>query len=475
MGLTLRRTTGTGGTSLRKTGNGGTKFLPFTPAALFRLGEPGAWYDPSDLTTLFQDVSGSLPVTGVEQPVRLMLDKSGRGNHLIASADVRRPILSALYNTVEQTENFENVYWTKSAITAITSSVLPPSNTGTIFVNKLIPSTTSDTHNVLRSRSGTWTTSSLQFARIFAKADGYNIVQLRLGTGTCDGVFDLVSGSAFTVGAASASIQSIGDGWYDCSVLGTPAFLPQTIQLRVWETASREAYVGDGVKGILVTGIDVRLANDGVGLPKYQRVTTATNYDIAGFPQYLRFDGIDDCLFTQNEVDFTSTSIVTIVAASRRITGSIVQRLVNIGSDPNNAPGEASILINYITLPSIGFTARGIDTISGSGTLVGRGYVTGAIPLSNVSSLVFRTQATSGDNATIQMRDNGTIAPNQGNIGNYPTTGSLGNKPIFVGAYNNNSQFFNGRLYSLLVRGTNTDIINLQNLETWMNTNTRIY
>ena len=49
---------------------------PFSPAMLFTGGTVGAWYDPSDYTTLFQDSSGTTPVTAVEQPVRLMLDKS---------------------------------------------------------------------------------------------------------------------------------------------------------------------------------------------------------------------------------------------------------------------------------------------------------------------------------------------------------------------------------------------------------------
>lgn len=36
----------------------------------------GAWFDPSDLSTMFQDAAGTVPVTAVEQPVGLMLDKS---------------------------------------------------------------------------------------------------------------------------------------------------------------------------------------------------------------------------------------------------------------------------------------------------------------------------------------------------------------------------------------------------------------
>lgn len=41
----------------------------------FSNGEQGVWYDPSDLSTLFQDSAGTTPVTAVEQPVGLMLDK----------------------------------------------------------------------------------------------------------------------------------------------------------------------------------------------------------------------------------------------------------------------------------------------------------------------------------------------------------------------------------------------------------------
>ena len=47
-----------------------------TPASLFTTGVNGAWYDPSDFSTMFQDAAGTTPVTAVGQPVGLMLDKS---------------------------------------------------------------------------------------------------------------------------------------------------------------------------------------------------------------------------------------------------------------------------------------------------------------------------------------------------------------------------------------------------------------
>jgi len=65
----------------------------FAPNQLFLAGAQGVWYDPSDLSTLFQDSAGTTPVTAVEQPVGLMLDKSGNGNHAFQAAVIDRPIL----------------------------------------------------------------------------------------------------------------------------------------------------------------------------------------------------------------------------------------------------------------------------------------------------------------------------------------------------------------------------------------------
>lgn len=66
---------------------------PHFLAPLFAAGEQGVWYDPSDFSTLFQDSAGTVPVTAVEQPVGLMLDKSGRGNHARQATTTKRPVL----------------------------------------------------------------------------------------------------------------------------------------------------------------------------------------------------------------------------------------------------------------------------------------------------------------------------------------------------------------------------------------------
>lgn len=61
-------------------------------STLFIAGEQGAWYDPSDLSTLYQDAAGTIPVTANGDPVGLMLDKSGNGNHATQSVAASRPV-----------------------------------------------------------------------------------------------------------------------------------------------------------------------------------------------------------------------------------------------------------------------------------------------------------------------------------------------------------------------------------------------
>jgi hypothetical protein len=60
--------------------------------SLYQNNEQGAWYDPSDLTTLYQDSAGTTPVTADGDPVGLMMDKSGNGNHASQSNSLSRPI-----------------------------------------------------------------------------------------------------------------------------------------------------------------------------------------------------------------------------------------------------------------------------------------------------------------------------------------------------------------------------------------------
>lgn len=77
--------------------NAGAGTGGFSPLSL----SPDAWYDPSDLSTLFQERGGGTTPSVVNGVVGTIRDKSGNGRHLSANTDAARPLLrqsGALYS-----------------------------------------------------------------------------------------------------------------------------------------------------------------------------------------------------------------------------------------------------------------------------------------------------------------------------------------------------------------------------------------
>ncbi|MAU52926.1 MAG: hypothetical protein CMN17_11275 [Roseovarius sp.] len=68
--------------------------VAWTPAWLFRNGERGAWYDPGEPATLWQDTAATLPAIA-DQPVARIDDLSGNGHHMIQDSASARPVLRA--------------------------------------------------------------------------------------------------------------------------------------------------------------------------------------------------------------------------------------------------------------------------------------------------------------------------------------------------------------------------------------------
>lgn len=68
------------------------KKASLNPLSLFAAGANGAWYDPSDLSNLWQDTAATTPVVADGDLVRRMDDKSGNGHHLTTASSGASPI-----------------------------------------------------------------------------------------------------------------------------------------------------------------------------------------------------------------------------------------------------------------------------------------------------------------------------------------------------------------------------------------------
>jgi hypothetical protein len=347
--------------------------VSFSPASLFAAGEPGVWYDPSDFSTMFQDSAGTTPVTAVEQPVGLLLDKSGRGNHATQVTSASRPVLSARVNLLLATA------------TLATQSV----------------TTLAATYTLAFSGAGIVTT-----------------------TGTNIGVY-------------SAGTHSI-----TCTA--------GTLTLTV---------VGS------VTTADLRVTNDGVGLPAYQAVVTSTDYDTTGFPYYLRFDGADDSMATNTITPGIDKAQV--FAGVRKLSDATAGMLLESSS---NAGGNNGALY-FVTGPDPLAANRYSSATRGSAAFGAANIATTNIGNAPDTAVLSSTHDIAGDLTTIK-RNNVSGASSNVDLG----TGNFLAYPLYIGRRNNAALPFNGRIYSLITRfGANLDATTITDTETWVNGKTKAY
>jgi hypothetical protein len=309
----------------------------FSPFGLFADGSQGVWYDPSDLSTLFQDAAGTTPVTAVEQPVRLMLDKS-RGAGPIGPDTVINGTFAVDADWTKGTD------WTigsgVATKTAGTAAVLSQAQTLVAGRTYVLTYTITRTAGTLTAQftggttvSGTGRTAAGTYADVLQAVTGNTTLEFSAGStfaGTVDDVTLVVlplgnhatasadarrpvlsarvnlldatttlATQSVTVVAASHTLSFTGTGTITLTGASTAGPLVgtgvgQRVSLAFTPTAGSLTLTVSGT----VTDADLRVTNDGVGLPVYQRVTTSTDYDTAGFPRYLRFDGTDDSMAT---------------------------------------------------------------------------------------------------------------------------------------------------------------------------------
>jgi hypothetical protein len=62
------------------------------PATIFASGEDGTVLDPTLISSLWQDVTGTIPVTASGDPVALWQDQTGNGNHATQPDPLKRPV-----------------------------------------------------------------------------------------------------------------------------------------------------------------------------------------------------------------------------------------------------------------------------------------------------------------------------------------------------------------------------------------------
>jgi hypothetical protein len=211
-----------------------------------------------------------------------------------------------------------------------------------------------------------------------------------------------------------------------------------------------------------IAAIDIRLSvNATPALPAYQRVTTASDYDAAGFVWKAVFNGTNQWM-QHAALDMTSTDEVTVWASLLKESDAATAVVYESSGESFSGAGKVMLTApNLSPDASVRFRSRGTQNADSDApfaafpaprrlALIGRGDISADI--SNLS--VAGTQVASNAN------DQGT-----GNYGNH-----LG----FIGARAGTSLFFKGELYELGIAGKVITDGQLQSLNNRMTRSAKI-
>ena len=387
----------------------------FLPSRLFASSEVGAWYDPSDLTTLFQDSAGTTPVTAAGDPVGLMLDKSkglALGSELVING------------------TFDN---------NVNGWSIRPATQGIISWN----------NGVMRFERQTGLSSaSSQLISSFVVGRTYKISAL----------VRAVSGAG---GVGIQLRSSDGGGGSDLSLSVTTTSTTFVTQTVYWVATQTTGYISlrASSDNTIVEGDNISV-REIAGNHATASGTTRPTYQVSGGRSYLSFDGVDDFMLTGTITP--GTDKVQVFTGVRKLsdaaTGVVAEFSVNIGTTAGSwalyAPSGANARYGF-----------------GSGGTIDRLAETASVFASPLTSVLTGIGDISGDVTTLRVNgvQSAQSTSDQG-TGNYLAY------PLYIGRRGGASLPYNGNLYGLIVRfGPNLTDAVIGQTENWLNQRTGAY
>ena len=382
--------------------------------------------DFSDFTGMYQDRARTIPYTAVEQTLGSFTGLNGVT--ATAPADVNRGVVSARVNLFTESEFRNGVTDASPRGGLVSASTLPGYSGALAFAHN--GSTDSYAYKAATGFSNT----PVVFSVVVRMDDG-SAPRVGINTGPSNDFRVAVNGAVVV-----PSQQEISPGVYrlTASATVTSGGVPNFGVIK---------YGSDSAKTFKVTAYDLRLATD-ANLP-YQRVNTATEYDTVGFPHYLKFNGTNTAYATPS-IDFTGTDKMTVWAGVTKLSGTTVALIASSGV------GSGSFELFGQRWPAGGSHKYAFGIRNGS--------LIEAIPvaerLAPDAAVLTGIGNTSVGVATLRINGVDLVvsaaSPSGVNYGNYP---------LSIGSRAGTQLYFNGRLYSLIVRGAQSSLSQIEATE----------
>ena len=387
------------------------------------------WLDPSDLSTMFSDRAGTIPVTTPGTFVGKRLDKSGRNNHAVAPTDGARPVYGVepkggRRNLLTWSEGFDNAAWEKGSGSITATNIADPigGNTADAFTSSGSSAILSNFTNITVQSGGIYTAS----------------VWLKLPSGT-DTIFLAITNQSFNI------LQSV-----NCSV--TSSWQRFTVSGSVGANTAAKLLIGGsstiGLGEVVhIWGAQLEL---GSTASPYQRVTTAYDVTESGVLtcHYVQYDGTVGNSLSTAAIDFTATDKVSMFAGASRI-GTTAGVLAEWGAGvPSGLPG---FFFYRPSATEIMFRSSGTIEVTVTSTPATQNSI-----LTGLGDI-------GGDRATLRI-NGAQVGQNTNNQG----TGTYGSYSLFFGRRNNSNLPFNGKDYGIVIVGKAATTEEITAIESWL-------
>ena len=210
------------------------------------------------MSTLWNKASWVLVPSGIEEDIvfaqkptsglgDLTFTRASDGTRTNADGVVER----TPWNLASWSEMFSDASWTKTGASITANTTIAPN--GTLTADTLIESSTTCDHKIFRVFS--LVQNNAYTFSIYAKKKERNLIYLYDAYTARGSIFNLDTSGISNIGAGliSASITSVGDGWYRCSGR-INASSNTSFEIGVTNSTSGISYTGDGTSGAFIWG-----------------------------------------------------------------------------------------------------------------------------------------------------------------------------------------------------------------------------
>ena len=246
-------------------------------------------------------------------------------------------------NLIPYSEDFSQ--WSINQLTIEPNATTSPD--GTLNASRITPTTTSSVHLISTSGSTTMAIS------VYAKSNGYHRFRLNSGSsGNGYASFDLNAGTVLNSGGTyytSSSIDSVGDGWYRCTLVLTSG-VASVPNLAIEDNSGNVSFIGDGTSAIYIWGGQAEVGSYPTSYIPTDGGTVTRNKD-----QYSK-TGISNLINSEEGVLFVEMAALSNDGTNRGVS-------LNNGTQTNRLLLYFSAASNQIAVISTGFAGSIIYTL----------------------------------------------------------------------------------------------------------------